>query len=92
MPPFNTSLFKVSFNPFDPNAVVVTGNNIYKYYKIKDMNEFIADHTQLNNKDRQLSTQYSAHTWMQDTGRLVVTTENGEIMVCETSGEYMSYI
>ena len=56
------------------------------------MNEFVADHTQLNNKDRHVSTQYSCHTWMQDTGRLIVCTENGEIMLCESSGEFMSYI
>ena len=71
---------------------MVTGSNVYKYYKIKDLNEFIADHTQLNNKDRQLTTQYSCHAWMQDTGRLIVCTENGEIMLCETSGEFMAYI
>ena len=86
------SLFKCSFNPFDNNAVVVTGTNIYKYYKVKDLNEFVADHTQLNNKDRQISTQYSCHAWMQDTGRLIVCTENGEIMLCETSGEFMNFI
>ena len=45
--PLLTSLsgFKCSFNPFDHNAVVVTGPNIYKYYKIKELNEFVADHT-----------------------------------------------
>lgn len=70
----------------------MTGFNVYKYYKVKDLNEFVADHTQLNNKDRHISTQYSCHTWMQDTGRLVVCTENGEIMLCETSGEFMNFI
>lgn len=29
---------------------------------------------------------------MQDTGRLVCCTENGEIMVCETSGEFMNFV
>ncbi len=71
---------------------MVTGNNTYKYYKIKELNEFGADHTQINNKDRNISTAYSCHAWMQDTGRLVVCTENGEIMLLETSGEYMSFI
>ena len=85
-------MFKCSFNPFDNNSVIVTGTNVYKYYKIKDFNEFVADHTQLNNKDRHVSTQYSCHAWMQDTGRLIVCTENGEVMLCETSGEFMSFI
>jgi len=91
-PQINPFIFKCTFNPFDTNSVVLTGSNVYKYYKIKDFTDFIADHTQLNNKDRQISTHYSCHTWMQDTGRLVVATENGEIMLCETSGEFMAYI
>lgn len=37
--------FKCSFNPFDHNAVVVTGPNIFKYYKIKELTDFVADHT-----------------------------------------------
>lgn len=85
-------MFKCSFYPFDTNSVVVTGTNVYKYYKIKDMNEFVADHTQLNNKDRMITSHYSCHAWMQDTGRLIVCTENGEIMLCETSGEFMSFV
>lgn len=85
-------MFKCSFNPFDSNAVVVTGTNVYKYYKINNGNEFIADHTQLNLKDGRISTAYSCHTWMQDTGRLIVCTENGEILLCETSGELMCFI
>lgn len=44
-PQLNPSIFKCTFNPFDTNSVVVTGTNVYKYYKIKDFNEFIADHT-----------------------------------------------
>ena len=85
--------FKCSFNPFDHNAVVVTGPNIYKYYKITNQQtEFTADHTQINNKDRSISTNYSSHAWMQDTGRLIICTEHGEIMLLETSGEYMATI
>lgn len=56
------------------------------------MSEFVADHTQVNNKDRQLSTAYSCHTWMLDTGRLLLCTENGEIMLLENSGEYFAFI
>jgi hypothetical protein len=41
----------VSFNPFDMAAVVVTGPNTYKYLKIQE-NEFLVDHSQLNNLDR----------------------------------------
>jgi len=36
--------FQVSFNPFDANAVVVTGPSTYKYYKIGET-EFTVDHS-----------------------------------------------
>jgi hypothetical protein len=45
--------FQVSFNPFDPNAVVVTGQSTYKYYKYGET-EFTVDHSQLNNMGPQL--------------------------------------
>jgi hypothetical protein len=59
---------------------------------MKDMAEFVPEHTQVNNKDRQISTQHSCHTWMLDTGRIILCTENGEIMLLEHSGEFISYI
>jgi hypothetical protein len=40
-----SNCFSCSFNPHDHNSVVVTGPNVYKYYKIKELNEFVADHT-----------------------------------------------
>jgi len=43
--PSNSLSFKCTFNPYDHNSVVVTGLNTYKYYKIKELNEFVADHT-----------------------------------------------
>jgi hypothetical protein len=36
--------FQVSFNPFDPNAVVVTGPSTYKYYKYGET-DFTVDHS-----------------------------------------------
>ena len=84
--------FQCSFNSFDHNSVVVTGPNLYKYYKVKELSEFVADHTQVNNKDREISSSYSCHSWMLDTGRLLVCTENGEIMLLENTGEFLAYI
>lgn len=28
---------KCSFNPYDHTSIVVTGNNVFKYYKIKEL-------------------------------------------------------
>ena len=88
-PEFN---FQISYNKYDSTAVVVTGMDTYKYYRIEE-GEFQADHTQVNNKDAdiEISTKYSCHSWMHD-GRLIVCTEAGEIMLLETDGSYMSYI
>ena len=67
----------------------------FKYYQIVDKEdkkqEFEADHTQVNNKDRELSTKYTCHAWMND-GRLIVCTELGEIMLLETDGAFLAYI
>ena len=88
-PEFN---FQISYNKYDSTSVVVTGMDTYKYYRIED-GAFQADHTQVNNKDKdiEISTKYSCHGWMQD-GRLIVCTELGEIILCETDGSYMAYI
>ncbi len=90
--------FQCSFNPFDPNAVIVTGPSTYKYLKIQDT-EFVIDHSQLNNLDyghmhhpKEGSLNYVCHAWMTDTARIVVCTEAGDIMVCENSGEFYTYV
>jgi hypothetical protein len=38
------------------------------------------------------SLNYVCHAWMQDTARIVVCTEAGDIMVCENSGEFYTYV
>jgi hypothetical protein len=86
----------VSFNPFDANAVVVTGPSTYKYYKIGET-EFTVDHSQLNNMPNQIQQRESAHNivchaWMQDNIRIVAVTEGGDIIVCENSGEFYTYV
>jgi WD40 repeat protein len=86
-PEFN---YSVSFNPFECEYIVVTGPDTYKYYKI-DGAEFDPIHTLLNNKDRDITTRYSCHAWMHD-GPLIVCTEVGEIIMCETDGSYKAFI
>lgn len=87
--------YQVSYNKYDPKCVIVTGMDTYKNYQIVDKEdkkvEFEAAHTQVNNKDREISTKYSCHAWMND-GRLVVCTELGEIMLLETDGAFKNYI
>lgn len=40
--------------------------------------------------DNQVSI--TCHAWMQDTARLVICTEKGEIIVCENSGEFYTFV
>ena len=87
-----TSLnYQCSFNTYDFNSILVTGPHLYKYYKIKELAEFVADHTQINNKPPEISSDYSCHCWLTD-GRLIVGTEKGEILCLESSGEFKYYI
>ena len=88
--------FQCSFNPFDMNSIVVTGPNTYKYLKVQET-EFVVDHSQLNNLERGIMggdnwSSFTCHAWMQDTARLVVCTERNEILVCENSGEYYTFV
>lgn len=39
-----------------------------------------------------LTKSFTCHAWMSDTARLVVCTERGEILLCENSGEFYSFI
>lgn len=71
-------------------CVIVTGNGLYKYFHIKDQ-DIEQKHSQMNNKDPDLSTSFTCHTWLTD-GRLIVCTAEGEIMMLESSGEYKKFI
>ena len=86
----STGYLQWSFNPIDPYWVVVTGGGLYKYFKIKD-SEIEPDHTQLNKKPDDISSEYSWHWWSND-GRIIVCTSRGEIILWESSGEFNSFI
>lgn len=81
--------FKCTYNIYDQTSVVVSGHNVFKYYKIKELSEFVADHTQVNSKerDRNITTSYTCHAWMIKTGKLILCTEN-EILLLNDNGEY----
>lgn len=75
-----------SFNPHDSCALVVTGRNIYKYYKITDNTSMKAQHNKLTKKETNFSTQYNAHTWTDN--RLIIYTERGEVLLADTNGDF----
>lgn len=67
--------------------VLVTGFNVFWYFRIQDNSVLRAVHTQLK-KEAHVSSNYTAHLWLPDNGRLLVATDQGEIMLCEQGGEY----
>jgi len=98
----NSQFFQITFNPHDTSAIVVTGPNTYKYIrskqpegKEKDLKLVLkAEHTQINNMEesRNLSNNYTCHAWSEDTGRILVCTDNGEMIICENTGEFKAYV
>ena len=44
-----------TFNPADANSLVVTGFNVYRYFKLSDSMQMRATHMQLTKKDMNFS-------------------------------------
>ena len=76
-----------SFSIQDHNIVLVTGNNTYKFYRVQENNSLKATHTQIVKKEAHISNNYTCHSWLPD-GRLIVCTDQGEIMLLEQGGDY----
>ena len=45
----------------------------------------------MNKKEAHVSNHFTCHTWLPD-GRLIVCTDQGEIMLLESSGEYKTLL
>lgn len=92
--------FQISYNPFDQSAstILVTGpGNTFVYMKQrKEENDtiFTQDHSQINSVEqgRNISTNFTCHSWSQTTGMILICTDNGEMLLCANNGEYKSYI
>lgn len=76
-----------SFSNQDHNVVVVTGDNTYKFFRVQENNSLKQTHGQIAKKESHISGTYTCHTWMPD-GRLIICTDQGEIMLLEGTGDY----
>jgi len=83
----NMSITQCSFHNQDQNIVLVTGNSVYKFYRVLENNILKPTHTQILKKDSHISNNYTCHTWLPD-GRLLVCTDKGEIMLLEMNGDW----
>ena len=82
------SVTQVSFAPNDPNTIVCTGNDLYRYFRLD--NNTLKQQTvsiQKRDKDAHFSNNYTCHKWLND-GRFIICTDHGQIMLLEASGEY----
>lgn len=83
--------FQISWNPCDVEGgkFLLTGpNNTFKYLK-KDQDHVITTaHTQINNieQGRKISHTFTCHAWSQETGDILVCTDNGEMIMCDNDG------
>lgn len=80
------TLYQASFNNLDFNSLIVTGNGVYKYYKLKD-NGLRPEHSGLTKKESHISNHYTCHTWLPE-GKIIVCTDQGELLLLESTGEY----
>jgi hypothetical protein len=85
------SATQCSFHNQDQNVILVTGNSTYKFYRVTDNNVLQPKHVSILKKESHISNHYTCHTWLPD-GRLLVCTDQGEIMLLEMSGEYRSLL
>ena len=78
---------QVSFNPYDINGgVIVSGDNILKWYKYLEGNLKIQT-SGGGKKDSTISSNYKQHIWMTD-GKLLMTTENNDILVFDQNIDF----
>jgi hypothetical protein len=81
------SVTQISFHNQDSSSLLVTGNSTYKFYKIAENNVLKPTHTSILKKESHISNNYTCHTWTPD-GKLLVCTDQGDIMLLEMNGDY----
>ena len=88
LPKLGQTITQISFAPNDPNVIVATGNDFYRYFRL-DNNSIKQQQVQIQrrDKDAHFSTNYTCHKWLND-GRFIICTDHGQILLLEASGEY----
>ena len=76
-----------SFSVVDQNSIVVTGRNMYRFYRMQENHTLKVIHQTLAKKDPLTSSAYAGHSWLPD-GRLLLATEAGDVLLIESSGDF----
>jgi WD40 repeat protein len=95
--PLSQRNFMLSFNPHDRtgDSFLLTGpEKTFKYLRKDVEYNLTIDHTQINEMDpsKKISSNFAAHAWSKETGHILICTDEGEMIVCENSGQYKAYI
>ena len=87
----SSPVYQVSFNIHDTTGgIIATGNNVFRWYKYQD-SMLKSQNVNLNKKETTLSTNFMCHAWLHD-GKLVVGTENGEVLIFDQNCDYKGYL
>jgi hypothetical protein len=68
-------MFQISFSNCDPNHIVVTGKDLFKFFKL-DNQQLKSAHNSIAKKEAEVSSNYTCHTWLPE-GRIAVCTDMG---------------
>lgn len=78
---------QISFSPYDHGVILLTGKDVFKYYKLLENNTLKMMHSHVPKKEADVSKNYKCHAWLFD-GRFIVCTDLGQIMLFESDGQY----
>mmetsp|Transcript_26004 Transcript_26004/g.85576 ORF Transcript_26004/g.85576 Transcript_26004/m.85576 type:complete len:1192 (-) Transcript_26004:44-3619(-) len=82
----NSVMYQCSFNPSDNHLIAVTGNGVFKLFKLTESNLKLLQ-SPLGKREAQ---NYLCHSWVSEE-RLVVGTDTGDLLVVE-GGELKGFI
>lgn len=96
--PMAGSTFQMSYRNVSTELVVtITGAGVYRWIEVNNaMNGFKVMHSQLSVEgegapNRPVQDNYTCHTW-DSNNRLVVCNGDGDILVCDYKGLFLSHI
>jgi hypothetical protein len=88
----SSPVYQVSFNPFDPaGGIIATGDNLIKWYKLQDTS-LKSQNINLNKKEQHLSSNYVKQEWLVHDSKLLIGTDNGEILMFDVNIDYKGYL
>ena len=87
-----TSVLKqISFSNLNPNVIIVTGKDVYKFYNLTENNQLKCAHHNFSRRDENtanpISNNFVCHAWLAD-GKFIVCTDIGQILLFEANGDY----